>query len=189
MTAAIAAMYSQYSWPTLTAAIQTAMKSGDGTALLTLADAYYERDNATGAFQTNMFEAFMAISCLDKPVDARRSALDAEAAALVEASPVFGPYSRYGAIGCAEWPFPARGAPTTITAPGADPILVVGTTGDPATPYGNAVTLADSLDSGVLLTYEGEGHTAVGQGSACIADAVSAYLIDGTVPAPDTRCT
>jgi hypothetical protein len=92
------------------------------------------------------------------------------------------------AIGCETWPFPATGVREPIHATGAAPILVIGTTGDPATPYDWAVALADQLDSGALLTWEGEGHTAYGRGGPCVDAVVEAYLLDGEVPAEGTRC-
>jgi hypothetical protein len=83
----------------------------------------------------------------------------------------------------------ATGRPERIKAEGAAPVLVVGTTRDPATPYAWAVSLAHQLSSGRLLTYVGDGHTAYGRGSTCIDSHVNAYLLSGTLPPPDTRCT
>jgi hypothetical protein len=65
---------------------------------------------------------------------------------------------------------------------------VIGTTGDPATPYESAEALASQLESGVLLTREGDGHTAYLSGNTCIQRAVDKYLVDGTVPKKGTRC-
>ena len=84
---------------------------------------------------------------------------------------------------------PATGRPHAIRAPGAPPIVVVGTTRDPATPYAGAQGLAAQLSSGVLLTFEGDGHTAYGRGSTCIDGAVDEYLLKGTPPVKGTRCT
>ena len=89
---------------------------------------------------------------------------------------------------CAQWPVPEVGGLDSYAAEGAAPILVVGTTNDPATPYRWAEQLADTLSSAVLLTYEGEGHTAYGSSNDCIADTVDAYLLTGAVPADGTRC-
>ena len=74
-----------------------------------------------------------------------------------------------------------------ITGAGAAPILVLGTTGDPATPYENAVGMARQLKSGLLVTLEGEGHTAYGQ-SDCVAGIVRSYLVEGTTPQDGVRC-
>ena len=89
---------------------------------------------------------------------------------------------------CSGWPAPAQGDPAPVTAEGSQPVLVVGTTRDPATPYEWAQALADELDAGHLLTYVGDGHTAYRRGSECIDDAVDAYLLDGKTPAAGTRC-
>ena len=188
-TGVLTAMYSQDLWVVLTHGLAAAMNDGDGSILLALADSYYQRDNDTGAFESNMMDAFAAISCLDKPVDARRVALDAAEAEATDMAPLFGEFARYGSINCAVWPYPARLAPEEITAPYAPPIVVVGTTGDPATPYENAVNLARSLARGVLVTYEGEGHTAVGGGVRCIDNAIEAFLVDGIVPEDGLTCT
>jgi len=99
-----------------------------------------------------------------------------------------GSFFGFGGTLCAKWPVPEVGGLGSYAAEGAAPILVVGTTNDPATPYKWAEQLADLLSSGVLLTYEGEGHTAYGSSNDCIANAVDAYLLSGTVPAEGTRC-
>ena len=94
----------------------------------------------------------------------------------------------FGDIGCAVWPVSGESERTPITAEGAPPILVIGTTGDPATPYEWAVALADQLDSGVLVTYEGEGHTAYRKSNSCIDSTVESFLLEGTVPESDPQC-
>lgn len=101
---------------------------------------------------------------------------------------MFGRGFAWAALNCAYWPTPATGTPHPIEAKGADPILVVGTTKDPATPYKWAQALADQLASGRLLTYDGDGHTAYGRGSECIDSAINAYLLKGTVPQDGKRC-
>jgi len=75
-----------------------------------------------------------------------------------------------------------------VRAAGAPPILVVGTTHDPATPYAWSQALAAALDSGVLVTLDADGHTAVPARNACIAALVEAYLIDLAAPADGTTC-
>ena len=89
---------------------------------------------------------------------------------------------------CSFWPAPPVGRVGPIHAPGAPPILVLGTTGDPATPYTSAQALARELDTGHLLTYVGEGHTVYGRGDACIDTNVDLYLTARTLPAAGTRC-
>ena len=94
----------------------------------------------------------------------------------------------YGSVSCDYWPVPATGKPEKITAAGAAPIVVVGTTRDPATPYEWAEQLADQLESGRLVTYDGDGHTAYMRSNDCIDKAVDNYLINGTPPDDGLKC-
>ncbi|MGW6567252.1 alpha/beta hydrolase [Streptomyces sp. NPDC054975] len=186
-TGVIAAMYDEGAWPQLREALTRAM-GGEGSGLLALADSYYERE-ADGSY-TNLMFANTAVNCLDLPA-AYTGPPDAEKAvpSFEKASPVFGEGLAWAALNCAYWPVPATGRPHRITAAGAAPIVVVGTTRDPATPYKWAQSLADQLTSGTLLTYEGDGHTAYGRGSDCIDSAINTYLLAGTPPKDGKRCT
>ncbi|MET0789606.1 MAG: alpha/beta hydrolase [Cellulomonas sp.] len=180
-------LYSTSLWPYLTQGLTEALKSNNGSTLLALADAYSDRQ-PDGSYSSNSTFAFDAINCLDHPASADFDAMRAEAAQIEAAAPTVGSFFGYGGTLCAQWPVPEVGGLASYAADGAAPIVVVGTTGDPATPYAWAEQLADLLSSGVLLTYEGEGHTAYGSSNDCIANAVDAYLLSGTVPAEGTRC-
>ncbi|MGW0119065.1 alpha/beta hydrolase [Streptomyces sp. NPDC003327] len=186
-TGVIAAMYDEGAWPQLREALTRAM-GGEGSALLALADSYYERE-PDGTYANLMF-ANAAVNCLDLPA-AYGGPADAEKAvpSFEEASPVFGEGLAWAALNCTYWPTPPTGRPHRITAAGAAPILVVGTTRDPATPYKWARSLAGQLSSGTLLTYEGDGHTAYGRGSDCIDTAINTYLLEGTPPTDGKRCS
>src|SRR5205814_420995 len=132
--------------------------SGDGTLLMKLADAYAER-NPDGTFQSNFLEAFYDISCVDDPYSIPYSSVPSQFPAFQKASPVFGRVFAWGLTACDGFtPRTDEKAPD-IHAPGAQPIVVVGTTRDPATPYRWAVALAHQLDSGVLVSRDGDGHT------------------------------
>ncbi|MEV7419286.1 alpha/beta hydrolase [Streptomyces sp. NPDC089919] len=185
-TGVIAAMYDESAWPRLRDAIASA-KEGNGAGLLALADEYYERD-PNGSYQNLMF-ANAAVNCLDLP-PAFKDPQDVDAAlpSFEKASPVFGAGLAWASLNCTYWPVKATGAAHRLTAKGAAPIVVVGTTRDPATPYKWAQSLAGQLDSGVLLTYDGDGHTAYGRGSDCIDTAINRYLLEGTAPADGKRC-
>ncbi|MET9350331.1 alpha/beta hydrolase [Streptomyces termitum] len=186
-TGVIAAMYDEGAWPQLREALTRAI-GGEGSALLALADSYYERE-PDGTY-SNLMYANAAVNCLDLPPAYQGPADAAKAApSFTEASPVFGEGLAWTALNCTYWPTPATGRPHRITAEGAAPVLVVGTTRDPATPYKWARSLADQLSSGTLLTYEGDGHTAYGRGSDCVDTAVNTYLLEGTPPAPRKRCS
>lgn len=183
----IAAMYDEGTWPELRQALTEAVDDGDGAGLLALSDSYYERD-PDGRY-SNLMSANAAVNCLDLP-PAFSSPEQVEKAlpAFEKASPVFGRGLVWATLNCAYWPVRATGAPHRIEAKGADPIVVVGTTRDPATPYRWARSLASQLSSGRLLTYEGDGHTAYGRGSDCIDSAINTYLLRGTPPAEGKRC-
>lgn len=180
-------LYDDASWPVLTQALTAALRDDDGTVLLALADIYNDR-NEDGTFASNATEAFVAINCLDGASSADPDDMRAEAERIIAAAPTVGEFFAFGGVVCARWPAPPTGGAAPITAEGAPPILVIGTTNDPATPYAWSEGLADQLRSGVLLTWEGEGHTAYGRSNDCIADAVDAFLLEGTVPEDGTRC-
>ncbi|MCC3768341.1 alpha/beta hydrolase [Streptomyces sp. UNOC14_S4] len=183
----ISAMYDEAAWGLLRKGIGDARR-GDGTVLLALSDAYYERD-VHGAY-SNLMYANAAVNCLDLP-PAFRGPDDVREALpeFTKASPIFGPTLAWSALTCAYWSVPAIGHPHRITARGAAPILVVGTTRDPATPYQWARSLASQLSSGRLLTYDGDGHTAYTRGSACVDKAVNTYLLGSTPPPASQKCS
>lgn len=186
-TGVIAAMYDEGAWPQLREALTQAI-GGDGSGLLVLADSYYERE-ADGTYANLMF-ANAAVNCLDlPPAYAGPADVPKAVPSFEKASPIFGRGLAWAALNCTSWPTPPTGAPHRITAEGAAPILVVGTTRDPATPYKWAQSLAGQLSSGTLLTYEGDGHTAYGRGSDCIDSAINTYLLEGTPPAEGKRCS
>lgn len=180
-------LYSQQLWAQLTDALDSAISDGDGSGLLASADSYNSR-NSDGTYADNQGEAFRAINCLDSRSDVDMAVLDTEAAEIEAAAPTVGQFFTYGGLGCADWPFPQAEKTGDLAAAGAAPILVVGTTNDPATPYVWAQGLAEQLESGVLVTYEGEGHTAYGQSNSCVLDTVDEYFVDGTVPDEGLVC-
>ncbi|MFC8715794.1 alpha/beta hydrolase [Kitasatospora sp. NPDC057198] len=186
LTGVAQAMYSQSMWPYLREALTTA-GAGDGSGLLKLADSYYGRDS-DGSYD-NLMYANMAVNCLDLPAPfADPAAVTAAVPAFEKAAPHFGRDMAWMALGCAYWPDRATGAPHTVRAAGSDPIVVVGTTRDPATPYAWAKSLAGQLENGRLLTYEGDGHTAYQRQNACIDNAINDYLLGGEAPANGKTC-
>ncbi|MFM6962948.1 MAG: alpha/beta hydrolase [Micrococcales bacterium] len=187
ITGLIMTLYSNDYWKYTSAAFSSAFK-GDGTLFLELADAYNDRNN-DGTYASNMLEANMAINCLDGRSNPSKAAMNAQNARLAKLSPFFGRYWRNGALGCASWPYKLVPGPANYSAAGSGPIIVVGTTGDPATPYWEAQNLANKiLANGHLITFNGEGHTAYGRSNSCVVDAVDAYLVNGIVPVKDPNC-
>ncbi len=184
MTAIIAALYSQDSWGYLTQALDEALQ-GDPTSALFLADFYNGREN--GTYTDNSAEAFRAYNCMDYPVEDDPAAEAAINAKIAQGAPTIAPYWT-GPDSCSVWPYPPTGTRGEIKAEGAGPILVIGTTNDPATPYEWSESLANQLEEGVLITRVGEGHTGYNKGNACVDDAVEAFLLDDVVPEDGLRC-
>lgn len=186
-TAVMLMMYDDSLWATGREALQSAA-DGDGTMLLRLADMANER-NSDGTFNGNGVFAINAINCLDHPGVADRTWQKREAERLEKENPLVGEGMGYGGELCAQWPVKPVREPAPVSAKGAGPILVIGTTGDPATPYPWAQSLAKQLDSGVLLTFQGNGHTAYGRSGGCIEKAVDAYLLEDKVPEDGLTCS
>lgn len=170
-------LYDQALWGALDSAIAQAI-DGDGSGMLRLADSY------AGLVD---FSIYFAVSCLDSTWPRSTDEFLSRAKDAAAVAPRFGEAIVNDYIRCAVWPVdpdPVGG----VTADDAPPILVVSTTGDPATPYENGVRVADRLASGVLVTFEGEGHTIVFQGSGCIDTLAHDYLVDLDAPADGARC-
>ena len=182
-TAVAQAMYADYLWPELERALAAAQR-GDGSGLLKLYDEYYQRkpDGTYG----NELEAFVAISCLDNRDASTVEEVEAEVDRFVEAAPRFGANFAYGYT-CALWPVPAADA-VAVTAKGAGPIVVVGTTGDAATPLESTKRLAASLDDGRLVVVEANQHTGYGV-NQCVVDAVDRYLTALQLPKDGLVCS
>jgi pimeloyl-ACP methyl ester carboxylesterase len=186
MTGISVAMYDQGWWPDLRIALANGFR-GDGSTLLRMADVYNDRQN--GHYVDNEVAANYAVNCVDHPDEASSVAqIQSDLPAFEKAAPFFGAMVDWSSLPCAFW----KAAPTdtahAINAKGAAPILVVGTTNDPATPYPWAQHLAAQLSGARLLTMNGAGHTAYLRGSTCIDSAVNAYFVSGTLPAPGTVC-
>ncbi|MCL2514416.1 MAG: alpha/beta hydrolase [Microbacteriaceae bacterium] len=185
-TAIILPLYNQSNWPSLDVLFKDVDKGSARVAFL-LADQYNERDS-NGRYASNVMVAFAATNCLDYEFDDDLAHMQAQAAALAKAAPVMGPFFSYGGIACAGWPFGTVRVPAPVRAAGSAPILVLGTTNDPATPYSQSVALAKELENGHLVTWRGNGHTAYGRSNTCVLNTVDDYFVKGTVPARDPEC-
>lgn len=177
---ATAATYTGYisdGWMLLGPALAGAL-AGDGTSLAELAGSYVE----LGAYGP-----YAGVVCTDTVHPDGLVAYQDFLRRAAEVSPRFGGSIASEMLPCATWPVGAQDTAGPLTAPDAPPILVVGNTGDPATPLANAESVTDSLHSGVLLVVDSEGHTAHGS-NACATEIINAYLIDLEVPEPGTRC-
>lgn len=182
----ITPLYSKGAWPRLAIAVDNAL-NGDATEIVRLADAYLDR-NFDGSY-ANSQEANLAVNCLDQDpsqLPTQFKDFPAAAAKFAQTSPHFGAAVANG-LTCIYWP----ATPDPLQPPtgaGAPPILVVDTTGDPATPYPWGVSVSKQLQSAVLLTYNGDGHTAYDSGDACVDSAVNTYLLTLAMPTAGTQC-
>ncbi|GAA2243572.1 peptidase [Streptomyces ruber] len=182
------ALYSQEFWEYLTEGLEQAY-GGDGSVLMLLSDSMNGRDQ-NGEY-SNSTAANVAITCADDR--SRHTGEDVRAGLprFREASPLFGDYLAWGMVGCTDWAVPGAAEHPDVSASGAAPILVIGNTGDPATPYEGARKMAAALGKGVgvELTYEGQGHGAYDSGNTCVRDAVNGYLLRGDVPEAGAVCS
>jgi pimeloyl-ACP methyl ester carboxylesterase len=186
-TAINSALYDTSSWQYLSDMFAEIRKGTTDTAFL-LADSYNGR-NPDGTYKDNSLEAFIAIGCLDYPTVTDPAEIARENALLVTAAPTLTRPSVIGDVACENWPFHNRAPAPVVTGAGAAPILILSSTGDPATPYQWGVALSKQLQSAHLITRHGEGHTAYNRGIPCIDDAVNRYFVSGTVPKKDPNCT
>lgn len=178
------ALYSTSYWEFLGTALADAQQ-GDGGLILQLSDIYLDR---TERGYANTIDANNAVNCIDKPFPKDTAAYQQLAEKTKAYAPRFGPAIAWSGSTCALWPVPATGTPHAVSGTGSPPIVVIGTTRDPATPYIWAQGLAEQLDNGILLTHVGDGHTAYRAGApACIVNPVNAYLLTGRAPA-EARC-
>lgn len=179
----LASLYDVASWPFLAQALYLGETTADGELFQVLADSLVGR-RPDGSYR-NQVEAGAFINCADDPARPSTDEVWTESDALGDSAVFFGEVMRAG-TGCLGFPDPVE--PLALgPAAGAPPILVIGTTGDPATPYEWSVELAGLLDSGVLYTVEGEGHTAY-MSIECVAPIVNAYLLDLAVPDDGEGC-
>ena len=168
-------------WPELRTNLGNAFDN-DFSGLAANVDFYTGRQS-DGSFKDNSNDAIAAVNCLDRPDRATTEQTVALASEWKKVAPNFGEYLAWSNLSCTYWQTPATGLPRVITAPGTPTILVAGTVNDPATPYQWAQALASQLSSGVLLTLDGDGHTAYYQGSECIDEVVDKFYLTGEAQA------
>lgn len=173
-------LYSPNAWPSLGDAL-AADEAGSATSAGSLASSYNTSNS------TNSNDAFIGVNCLDHPVSRSVQHWGPLATSLARTAPFFGPLFAWGEAQCAVWPALPTRAPGAITGHGGPPVLVVGTTGDPATPYRWAVDVAHQLSGAALVTFQGDYHVAYFY-SACVRASIDAYFVHGTVPARGTVC-
>jgi len=182
------ALYSKDSWPSLTKGLRRAY-AGDGKSLMLLSDSMKER-NEKGRY-SNATAAEVAINCADDKPRYTTADVKAKLPQFRAVSPLFGDLQAWNLLSCVNWPVTGAVYHPDVHAPGAGPILVIGNTGDPATPYEGAQRMVNALGKGVgvELTYKGQGHGAYNSKNPCVQSTVNRYLLNGKVPAAGTVCS
>ncbi|MFJ9023565.1 alpha/beta hydrolase [Streptomyces sp. NPDC102259] len=182
------ALYSKDFWEYLTEGLEQAY-AGDGKILMLLSDLMNGR-NENGEY-SNITAANISINCADDKPRYSTAQVQQRLPEFRAASSVFGDFLAWGMVSCTDWPVAGAADHPDVSAPGSAPILVVGNTGDPATPYEGARKMVEALGPGVgvELTYKGQGHGAYGSKNKCVQTAVNGYLLNGKVPAAGTVCS
>ncbi|GAA2770485.1 alpha/beta fold hydrolase [Streptomyces rameus] len=181
-------LYSKDFWEYLTEGLEQAY-DGDGKVLMLLSDSLNGRSE-NGEY-SNLLAANTAISCSDAKPRYSPDYVQRKLPEFRAASPLFGPFMAWGMLSCTDWPVPGAADHPDVSAPGSAPILVVGNTGDPATPYEGAKKMVEALGRGVgvELTYKGQGHGSYDSKNKCVQSAVNGYLLDGKVPKAGVVCS
>ena len=181
--AVIAAMYTTQLWPVLAQGMYDASVDNDATLLQVLTDTYLGRQPDGG--YDNSLDAGFAINCADNSDRPTTEIVRSDSEETASNSQWFDDFLR-ASTGCIGGPLPVD--PLIVgTADGAPPILVIGNTGDPATPYEWSVAMADFLTSAELYTVESDGHTAF-LSVPCVTPVVVDYLVDLEMPSPGASC-
>ncbi|GGN35677.1 alpha/beta hydrolase [Streptomyces fuscichromogenes] len=180
-------LYSKDFWEYLTEGLEEAY-DGDGKILMLLSDSMNGRSQ-NGEY-SNITAANIAINCADEKQRYTADYVQQKLPEFRAASPLFGDYLAWSMVSCTDWAVPGAADHPDVSAPGSAPILVVGNTGDPATPYEGAQKMVEALGNGVgvELTYKGQGHGAYDSKDKCVQGAVNGYLLEGTVPKAGTVC-
>ena len=187
ITGIAAALYDPTNgWPALKYALSQALNHKNPNGFFYLVDSYNGRDE-NGHYVSNQTDIAEITSCLDFKDPRSLTQMEADAKKYSAAAPVFGPYLAYSGLPCQYWLAKPVVEPT-LTNLATNPLLVIGTTRDPATPYAWAQGLHKDLLNSTLITLNGDGHTGANRGSSCVDKAMNNYLLTGTVPAHDITC-
>jgi hypothetical protein len=188
VTAIAQSLYnSKTGWPELTVALDSAFNKSNPTKLFELADEYNNRDSA-GNFYSNQNDISIMTTCLDWNENRSLSEITNDQSEFKRISPVFGPYLNFAGLPCKYWKAKPQLPKISLAKINTSPLLIIGVTGDPATPYKWAQSLTKSFLNAKLLTLKGEGHTGHNRGNKCIDSAVDSYFLTGKIPRTPLIC-
>ncbi len=183
-TAVATSMYSDDTWPDLEEALAAAQE-GDGDLLLALYDSYFGLTDGYG--DGDQIEAYFAINCLDDPGSSGPDDLFRHEPEFASAAPRLGRSWMFELTVCSVWPAPPAGE-VDVRGAGDGPVVVIGATGDAATPLDSTRAMAEALADGRLVIADADQHTGYGT-SRCIGDAVDRYLVDLVAPPHGMECS
>lgn len=188
ITAIAQSLYdSKSGWKDLTNSLEIAIENENPKAILELADRYNNRDSS-GNYYSNQNDISIMISCLDWQENRTVDQMVSDQAVFKSKSPIFGPYLSFASLSCKYWEAKPKLPTVDLNRISTSPILIIGVTQDPATPYKWAQTLAKSFRNAELLTLKGEGHTGHNRGNKCIDSAVDIYFLTGNIPSKGLFC-
>jgi pimeloyl-ACP methyl ester carboxylesterase len=188
ITAIAQSLYdSKSGWPGLTKALELAIEKRDPIGILELADRYYGRD-PSGNYYSNQNNISIMITCLDWQENRTVNQMASEQAIFKSKSSVFGPYLSFAGLPCKYWKAKPKLLKFDLSKINTKPILVIGVTEDPATPYKWAQVLSKSFRNAELLTLKGEGHTGHNRGNKCVDSVVDTYFLTGKIPSKSLIC-
>jgi pimeloyl-ACP methyl ester carboxylesterase len=178
----------KHGWKELTDALELALGKEDPTGILALADSYNNRDSS-GNYYSNQTDISVIISCLDWQESRTISEIAADQGKFEKASPIFGPYLGLSSLSCKFWKAKPVLPNIDLNKIDTNPVLIIGVTQDPATPYKWAKALAKIFTKAELVTLKGEGHTGHNRGNACVDTAVDSYFLTGKIGPKGLICT
>ena len=188
ITAIATALYdNETGWPQLNSALRQAIDDKNPSELLSLADEYNQRD-LNGNYITNMNDISAMTTCLDGRDSRTLAQVRADQSTFESQAPIFGPFLNYAGANCNVWKA-APQTPQAITSLKTSPIIIIGVTNDPATPYSGALALNNIMTNSTLLTFKGDGHTGHGRGNSCIDSNVDGYLLTNRINSRVTTCS
>lgn len=189
ITAVASALYDPHEgWPRLESALNKALSKSDGQLLIDLADEYSHRD-ANGRYTDNQNDISQIISCLDFRDHRTLAQIKADEPVFAKTAPIFGPFLTYAGLTCNFWRAGPVAFPKPLSSLKSPPIVIIGVTADPATPYEWARSLHQTFPNSSLLTFNGDGHTGHNRGSSCIDSKVDTYFLTGVTPAKPVSCS
>jgi pimeloyl-ACP methyl ester carboxylesterase len=188
ITAIAATLYdSGDGWKDLKKMLDQAIVKKDPTAMFQQADDYNNRDSA-GNYYSNQTDVSIVINCLDWKEPRTVEEMTLDRGAFIKAAPIFGPYLYFAGLPCKYWKVEPQLPPMPLKDIDTTPVLVIGVTNDPATPYGWAQDLAKVFVNGKLLTLNGDGHTGHNQGNDCVDSVVDYYFLTGKIGSGPLIC-